>query len=190
MIFLTYALPVGVAIIHLDANPLFVEMAELPPFGIHQIDKVAGDAVGIAPLAKAEIRVDGCNETIELLHPYAFIVILDGPGGTAGDSVVEVHPIHLDVGAEKLHALGVVLAIEFPRVKAATKRGHSPPDLRHQCKERFLILHHRPRIINEAAKVDVKLIPQPMIQIIEIVIHRILPYEMPDCATHPIGLRK
>ena len=190
MIFLAYPLAVGKAFIHLDTKPLHIEVAKLPPFGIYHIHKVAGDTVGIAPLAKAEIRVDGCNETIELLYPYAFVIVLDGPSRPAGDAVVKIYPIHLDMSAEKLHALGVVLAIEFLWMEAASLLGHPPPDLRHQGEKRLLVLHHRPRIIDKSPKVDAELIPQPMIQIIEVVIHCVLPYEMPDCAANPIGFRE
>lgn len=165
----------GVARVGLKAAAMFVEVDEFPPARVDEVEKVPHLSVGVAVLALAEVGVQAVEQRLDFGGFRAVVQFVDLDAGPVQDPVVDVDSVEADVVAEKLEALAVMLAVEFRRVHLASVHGESSSDLRHQSQDAFLVVGHDDGVIDKSGIKEAHLVDGPVVQVIEVVVHSVLP---------------
>lgn len=161
------------------ALPPVVE-ADIPlPLRRDLTKEISNCSVFVPRLENAEIRVHRCEEVLDIPDFYISVVLLDCPPGVMDNSIAGIHPIELYMRADKLNALRVMLAIKLGRLQLASERGEAFADVRHKSEGALLVVRHYYHVVNEANIFQPTLVEDIMVDIVEVVIHCVLPDEMP-----------
>ena len=135
-----------------------VEFYKFEPFRIKLRNYLASLVVAVDILADTEVRVDRGKHGIYLGWTYAAVELTGFRLRASYNSVVDVHPIHLDVYSETFHAFRVMLAVELALVESCAKQRKSDShlwyDIRQECREFFFCN-------NEILIIDISLIGNP-----------------------------
>lgn len=172
-----------------DSAALVVVVDELKPRRGNRFHRVAENPVGVAPLEDSEVRIDCRYKSLDLAGARATVEVHDGKTCPPDNAPGWVHAPHLDCISEQIHALRVVLAVELARMQTAAVRLKPPLDFGKRIGEkRLLVLHDEIHIIDETDVVRRDVIQHPMIEVVEVVVHPVLPKQMPDCRADSVGL--
>lgn len=101
------------ALVGLQASALLIEVNEGPPGRVDLRHELQGNPMAVACLADAEVAVDACEKVLDFALPGASVELSDRLLCVVNRALVKHNVVLLDVRPDKLHALGIVLAVEF-----------------------------------------------------------------------------
>lgn len=108
----------------------------------------------------------------------------------ADDAAVWVDAVELDVNAYPLHALRIMLAVEFLLVQPCAKLTEATAQLWHHVgKKGRLVLHRKRHVIDKTLVVYAER-QHPLIYFMEVIVYGVLPYQMADSRSYAVGLLK
>ena len=118
-----------------------VEFYKIEPFRIKLRNYLACLVVAVDILADAEIGVNACQHSVDFRRANASVELTGFRLRASYDSVVDVHPIQLDMYSETFYTFRVVLAVELVLVESCPKQRKSDShlwyDIRQECREFF-----------------------------------------------------
>ena len=176
------------AFVCLETAARIVEVDELAPLRRHAVQDSPHNSVGIAILVDSEIRVHRSDKAFQLPLVDAVVVLGDSIREVPIRARTDIYAVKFDARADELHAFRAVLAVELLRMQLAAERGKPLANLLHERQSALLIVRHENHIIHKANEVQAALVYDIVIQLVQIVVHRVLPDQMPDCAADAVRL--
>ena len=164
----------------LDAQPVLIEFGVVPPFGVDFVKQVSHSCVTVAGLALAEVAVETLLEGLNLFGPRAAVQFANPFLGSKEDPVIDIDSVYLDVTSNKLETLAPMLANKLMWVHPASLLGEPSSNLREERQDGFLIWCNDYGVIHEAGVKQPHFVDGPVVEVVKVVIHTILPDKSAD----------
>ena len=145
--------------------------------GGHQLEYIV---ILVATLEQTQITVDAGYEAVYLILTAAETEGGERLIGAAQRPVVGIDTVYLDMNTQERDTLTPVLAVELTRVHLTAHSLQAAPELRQHGEYHSLILGADDDIIHKTDIMQPTLINSPVVQIIQIVVHGVLPDQVTD----------
>ena len=134
----------------------------------------------VTALEQAQVAVHARNETVYLILTAAAAEGGQHVTGAAQSAVIHVDTVYLDVHTQECDTLTPVLTVELVRMHHAAYQRQSAAEFRQHGQHHLLVVSTYHNVINETDIMKPTLINSPVVQIVQIVVHGVLPDEMAD----------